>query len=75
VRRGLGLTILGVGIGLGASALLTEYMSKMLYGIQPFDPPTFAAVSAILLVVSLAASAGPSYRAARVDPMNVLRDQ
>jgi putative ABC transport system permease protein len=75
VRRGLGLAVLGIVIGLAASALLTGYMGKMLYGIQPSDPATFAVVSAILLVVSLAASGGPAWRAARVDPMNVLRDQ
>jgi predicted permease len=75
LRRGLRLAILGIAIGLAASALLTGYMGKMLYGIEPSDPATFAVVSAILLAVSLAASGGPAWRAARVDPMNVLRDQ
>jgi predicted permease len=75
LRRGLRLALLGIAIGLAASALLTDYMSAMLYQVQPFDPATFAIVSAILLVVSLVASGGPAYRATRVDPMNVLRDQ
>jgi putative ABC transport system permease protein len=75
VRRGLRLAILGIAIGLAASTLLTGYMGKMLYGIQPSDPATFAVVSVILVVVSLAASGGPAWRATRVDPMNVLRDQ
>jgi len=75
LRRGLGLALLGIGIGLAASALLTGYMSGMLYGIQALDPATFVVVGAILLTVSIAASTGPAYRAARVDPMKVLRDQ
>jgi ABC-type lipoprotein release transport system permease subunit len=43
--------------------------------VKPFDPLTFAAVSAVLLVVSLVASSVPAYRAARLDPMQTLREQ
>ncbi len=75
VRRGLVLALTGIGIGLAAAALLTRFMAGMLYGIQPFDPLTFAVVAALLLVVSMAASFAPAYRAARLDPMETLRDQ
>jgi len=75
VRRGLVLALTGIGIGLAAAALLTRFMAGMLYGIQPFDPLTFAVVAALLLVVSMAASCAPAYRAARLDPMETLRDQ
>lgn len=57
------------GMALGAQR------TGMLYGIEPLDPLTFAAVAAILLVVSMAASCVPAYRAARLDPMQTLRDQ
>jgi len=75
VRRGLALALTGIGIGLAAAALLTRFMAGMLYGVQPFDPLTFAVVAAILLVVSVAASSAPAWRAARLDPMETLRDQ
>jgi putative ABC transport system permease protein len=74
VRRGLTLALAGIAIGLAAAALLTRLISGMLYGVEPLDPVTFAAVAAILLLVSLAASSAPAWRAARVDPMRTLRD-
>jgi ABC-type lipoprotein release transport system permease subunit len=43
--------------------------------VRPLDPATLIVVSTILLTVSIAASLVPAYRAARVDPMRVLRDQ
>jgi predicted permease len=73
--RGALLAIGGITIGLGASALLTRNLASLLYGVQPLDPSTFTIVSALLLIVSLAASAAPAIRASRVDPMRVLRDQ
>ena len=75
LRRGLMLALMGVVIGLGASALLTRFMTGLLYGIRPLDPATLVAVTAILLLVSLIASGAPAYRAARFDPMQTLRDQ
>jgi len=45
----------------------------LLYGVQPTDVTVFAAVSAVLVVVALAASVIPTLRALRVDPMTALR--
>jgi len=73
--RGLALTVVGLAIGLGASALLTRYLGRMLYHVEPLDPITLAAVITLLLAVSLAASALPATRAAQVDPIDSLRDQ
>jgi predicted permease len=75
LRRGLLLAAAGVAIGIVASLLLTRFMQEMLYGVKPFDPLTFVAVSAVLLLVSLVASSVPAYRAARLDPMQTLREQ
>jgi ABC-type antimicrobial peptide transport system permease subunit len=75
VWRGLALALTGIGIGLAAAALLTRLMAGMLFGIRPFDPLTFAAVAGILLAVSAVASSVPAWRAARLDPMETLRDQ
>jgi predicted permease len=75
VRRGLTLALIGLGAGLVISAMMTRLLSGMLYGIRPSDPVTFVAVTAILLLVSLAASSVPASRAARLDPMETLREQ
>ena len=75
LRRGMGLTAIGLAIGIVASLVLTRFMQEMLYGVRPFDLLTFVAVSAVLLLVSLIASAVPAYRAARLDPMQTLREQ
>jgi predicted permease len=75
LRRGLILAGTGLAIGIFVSLLLTQFMAGMLYGVKQFDPLTFVGVSAVLLLVSAAASSLPAYRAARLDPMRTLREQ
>ena len=73
LRQGLVLALAGVGIGLAASFGLTRLVRRYLYGVEPTDPATFAAVALILILVALGASYIPARRAARVDPMTALR--
>jgi len=54
---------------------LGRVLSKLLYGVSPADPATFAAVSALLTAVALAASIIPAARAARVPPVKTLREE
>jgi ABC-type antimicrobial peptide transport system permease subunit len=75
VRRGLTLAVVGVGVGIAASAVLTRLISGMLFEVRPTDPLIFAATAALLLVVSIAASSAPAFRASRLDPMKTLREQ
>ena len=75
VRRGLLLTLTGVIAGLALAAAVTRMMTGMLYGVRSSDPLTFAAMAAVLLIVSIAASSIPAWRAARVDPNRTLREQ
>ncbi len=75
LKRGMALAAIGVMVGLGIAAGLSRFMATLLYGVQPVDPLTFTAVSLLLLLVALAASLAPAYRAAQADPMITLRNQ
>jgi len=73
LREGMGVTLLGVAVGLAGALLLSRVMAGYVYGITSTDPLTFAATSLLLVVVALLASYIPARRAARVDPMVALR--
>ena len=74
VSRGVGLTGIGVGIGLILSGIMAPLISTVLYGVRPLDPEVFLAVPLILMVVALLASYIPARRAARVNPIVALRE-
>jgi len=73
LMQGLTLTAVGLGIGLLGSLALMRALSSQLYDVSPADPITMLAVSALLVVVALAACYHPARRAAKVDPMVALR--
>jgi predicted permease len=75
MSRGIVLTGAGVGIGAVLAWSVTRAMETLLYGVGAADPLTFALVAGLLAAVSAVACAIPAVRAARVDPMLVLRDQ
>ena len=72
-REGLGPAVLGLGAGLLAGAAVSRTMQSVLFGVEPGDWRTFLSVAAVLLLVSLAACAGPARRAACTHPMDALR--
>ena len=75
LRQGLGMTALGVGLGIGGALALTRVLAASLYGVKATDPVTFYAVPVLILAVSAAACLVPAWKATRIDPAVALRDE
>ena len=75
MRHGVILVAVGIAIGLLIASVATPFARNLLFQVSPFDPASFAAVSAILLLVACLASYGPAVRATRVDPVVVLKGE
>ena len=68
------MTGAGIALGVAGSALLTRWLTTMLFGVSRTSLPIYLAVSLLLSLVALIAVAVPSRRAVRVDPLIALRD-
>ncbi|HEX9760638.1 MAG TPA: ABC transporter permease, partial [Candidatus Acidoferrales bacterium] len=75
LQQGLVLAAMGVAAGIGAAFGLTRFLQTMLFDLKPNDPLTFAAISVVVLLVTLVACWLPARRATRTDPMVALRYQ
>lgn len=75
IGQGMRLTMLGMILGILAAFWSTRGLSSLLFGVTPLDPVTFSAVSLLLMTVALIACWVPASRAARIDPVQVLREQ
>jgi len=73
VGEGARLAGSGALVGIVAAFVLTRLMSKLLYGVAPSDPMTFALVTLVLCAVGVLASYVPARRATKVDPLTALR--
>ena len=73
VRSALLLTAVGVIIGIGTAAALTQFMKSLLFNISPLDPITYITVPLVLAAAAALASYLPARRAATVDPVEALR--
>jgi putative ABC transport system permease protein len=74
-RRGLGVTLTGLAIGVVLAAIVARLMSTLLYGFRPDYIATVAIVSVVLMGVATLACVVPARRAARIDPMIALRQE
>jgi len=75
MRQGLGATVVGLAVGLAASALLTRLMATMLFGVRALDAISFTAAPALLFLVACIACLVPAVRAASTDPAVALRGE
>jgi putative ABC transport system permease protein len=75
MREAAMLLAIGLGTGTILALLLAKAAASLLFGLKARDPETFVLSISLLAIVSLAASALPAYRAARVDPLDALRNE
>ncbi len=70
---GARLAVIGIGFGIVAAAVVSRWMSSLLFGVTATDPMTFALTAILSAAVTVAASYIPSRRASRINPITALR--
>ncbi|HLN00549.1 MAG TPA: ABC transporter permease [Bryobacteraceae bacterium] len=75
ILSGLKLTLAGLGIGVCLALVVARGMAGFVYGIPAIDPVTFLIVPAFMIAVTMIACIAPAWKAARIDPVDALRQQ
>ena len=75
LQQGFQLVAVGLLLGLTVAFALSRLLTSSLYEVRPWDPATFALVPALFLIAALAACLIPARRAAKSDPMLILRSE
>jgi predicted permease len=65
--------MVGLGLSIVTTLLLSRLLTNLLYGVSSSDPLTYLSAGALLLLIGVAASARPAWRAATRDPLWTLR--
>jgi ABC-type antimicrobial peptide transport system permease subunit len=73
VRGHLGVTIIGIGLGLVLAFVTTQALQRMLYGVDAHDPLVFVSIATVILAVSVAACIPSRFRLQRIKPADCLR--
>ena len=74
VLQGAGLTMLGLGLGLGGGLMAARALTSLLVGVRPFDPRVLLLASSALLSTGLLASYLPARKISSVDPVESLKE-
>ncbi len=69
------LIAVGLGLGLATAAAASQGLTALLIGIQPLDPVTFVGIPLLLIATALLATLQPARRAARIDPVQAVRQE
>jgi len=72
-RVGITLTVIGIAAGIAGAFVVTRWLKSLLFGVNPTDWLTLAAVTGCVLVTALLACYLPARRATRTDPLVALR--
>jgi ABC-type antimicrobial peptide transport system permease subunit len=75
LHHGLVLTAAGMLIGIGGALFLTRMLTRLLFQVSPFDVMSFLSSVVLLGLISIGAFLIPAVRAARLNPMRVLRGE
>ena len=75
VKRSVWLSLAGVIPGIALAYAAGRWMQALLVGVTPADLPTFAAVGALAIVMTLVGTLMPTLRALRVDPISAIRTE
>jgi putative ABC transport system permease protein len=75
MKSGAALLMAGIAVGLAGSLFAARLLAQQVWQVSTFDPISFIAVSAVLLVAGLQACAWPAWRAARTQPIVALRQE
>jgi predicted permease len=73
LRQSLVMIFAGVGVGIAAAVAAGRLLVRLVEGMQPAEPSTFAITISVLAIAALFASFVPARRASRIDPMRALR--
>jgi putative ABC transport system permease protein len=67
--------VIACAIGIVAALVFARFISGMLFGVSPGDPATLGGVVVLVIAVAVLAALLPAWRAARLEPMRVLREE
>jgi hypothetical protein len=75
VLETLGSGLIGIGIGFISALAVSRLLTGFLFGIEPWDTPTYLGIVVLLASLSASAALLPALRVGRLDPMDVLREE
>jgi ABC-type antimicrobial peptide transport system permease subunit len=75
VRQGIRLVLVGLALGIAAAFVLVRFLAGVLYRVSPYDPWTFVAAPALVLLAALIACSAPAWHAAHIEPVEALRSE